>query len=107
MWVLLLPFILYGFGAFLNVLVVSANHGMMPVVVPSSFAALNAPGMIMDDVHIVYDPANARLTPLIDWIEVPHFGSYSPGDMFIYLGDWMTVPFIGGWFGLMVLGKID
>ena len=107
LWVPILPFIIYALGVGMNTAVISSNHGMMPVVVPTSYTEVSTPGTILDKAHIVYDPRNTHLTVLIDWISVSNDGVYSLGDMFLYLGLYTEVPFITVWIGLALLGKLE
>ena len=106
-WFLLSPFILYGIGAFLNVLAVTVNKGTMPVIMPLSFwqdlAELEVKlpaGAMIDEVHKIMIHSD-RLKFLCDWIQLPHVGTASPGDMFIWLGEWSRDFVIGAWLALV------
>lgn len=128
LWVLALPFLIFGLGVFSNVLVISVNHGMMPVMVPTAYMSkvcntqspfdqlfetrpiaqvTCAPGTVMDDAHVVYDPDHTNLVILTDWIIIPHDGAYSPGDIALALGNWLTFPCLFAWLGVALLGKTD
>lgn len=118
LWVLLLPFVLFYLGIGLNLLVITVNDGAMPVVMPFSSKCsdtvefmgheLEAPrpcnsGETLDRVHRVAQNSD-HLKFLEDWIQVPHVGVCSPGDCLLWLGDWMTYPFIAAWFALLLVG---
>jgi hypothetical protein len=109
-WLLVLPYLLYGLGTFLNTLVVTSNRGIMPVLCPLDFKHYVAEldedipyksGEMMDQVHRVMKPDD-HLKFLADWIVYPH-GAYieSPGDQFIDLGNWMMTPFLWAWLALL------
>jgi hypothetical protein len=117
--ILLLPFLLQGIGTVFNVLVVTVNHGAMPVVIPIGVSQLKddpythheapietyTPGQVLDDRHTVYDPKDIHLVVLCDWIEVPWWGAVSPGDLLLWLGDISTTPLICVWLCLLYVGK--
>jgi hypothetical protein len=119
LWILLLPFALYFFGVGLNILVITANHGTMPVVLPladkqpqvnmKTGEVTPAPeaGDLLDDVHRVYISEDIHLAALCDWIQVRGVGVVSPGDCLLWLGDWMTYPFVGAWFALLLFRQED
>lgn len=96
----LLPWLLTCFGAALNVLVITANGGLMPVIIPASWAGYGSPaGTLMDQVHITWY-AGVHLKFLADWIQVPWAGACSPGDLCIWAGEWIAPYGIGAWLAL-------
>ena len=124
LWVLLLPFVLYYLGAGLNLLVITVNDGAMPVVMPFSSQCADAPrdvdflgmkihvpvslrdckpGETLDHVHRVAIESD-HLKWLEDWIQVPGLGICSPGDCFLWLGDFLTYPLVAAWFALLLVG---
>jgi Family of unknown function (DUF5317) len=97
LWFLVIPYSMFYLGAGLNLLVIACNHGTMPVVVPWGFLKDNIgwsiPGFMMDSVHQVYNAADIHLAFLCDWIYVPFLSAVvSPGDCFLWLGDWLQAP---------------
>lgn len=105
LWLLLTPWLLYYFGIVLNVLVISANQGVMPVVMPRASVAIlgTQPGDLLDRVHSVYQ-ASDHLFLLCDWIQVPWIGTCSLGDMFLWLGDFLMWPCAIAFLVLMLCG---
>jgi hypothetical protein len=101
LWLLLLPFILFFLGVGMNLLELSVNAGMMPVVMPLSWLAdhPSQPGDILDDVHMVIAKWN-HLKFLCDWIQTGEMVC-SPGDCFLWLGDWLQIPCIAAWLALL------
>ena|SRR5690348_12120841 len=105
-WLLISPFALYALGVFLNVIVISANHGMMPVAMQTAYGealqragALDSSG-ILDASHKVMQ-AKDHLKILADWIQIPHDGTYSIGDELMMLGDNIQKYFLGAWLALV------
>ncbi len=99
------PLALFGIGAALNILAISVNHGVMPVVWPTSsiqhaVAAGWAPGMLIDDSHKLMEHGD-HLKFLCDWINLPHVGTASIGDGFIYLSDYVQNYVYGAWLALV------
>jgi Family of unknown function (DUF5317) len=110
LWLLILPFALFYLGAALNLLVIAANHGTMPCVIPYGWIPTHLPWIIpgfqMDVVHRVINPHDIHLAFLCDWIFVPFMESVvSPGDCLLWLGDWLTVPLVSAWFALLIFGS--
>lgn len=104
LFVLLAPYLLYGFGVFLNVLVITANGGYMPVhdspIVKTHLDDPIAPGEIIDEVHRVMQHSD-HLKFLADWIQIPRESVMSPGDMFLLLGDQLQFPLFVVWLVLL------
>ena len=106
-WLLVSPFLIYAFGSFLNVLVITANKGIMPVMLAPTFLAhfiegvVLQPGDMIDDFHRVMLHTD-HLKFLADWIQIPHLNAtYSPGDIFIDIGDYLIRPAMGAWLALL------
>lgn len=107
LWLPVLPYAIWGIGALLNVLVVSVNGGMMPVVVPNyqwieqaTSGAPLLPGMIIDVKHVVMQHSD-HLKFLADWIQIPGLGTASIGDGFLAVGDAIQSYCIGAWLALL------
>jgi Family of unknown function (DUF5317) len=114
-WLLLLPFALMYFGAFLNLLVINVNLGTMPVLIPLGWKSAIAikmigtkflvPGMMTDLVHQNWPLTGVHLKCLTDWIYVPWMNSMvSPGDLFIWSGEGIQDFCIVAWFALLLFG---
>jgi hypothetical protein len=101
-WIILLPFALFYLGAALNVLALTANWGVMPVVIPASWDQVS-PGTILDPRHISWHSA-VHLAVLCDWIRW-YNGMVSPGDLLLWLGDWIQPYGIGAWVGVNLWGS--
>jgi hypothetical protein len=125
LWILLLPFVLFYGGAGMNLAVISANKGAMPVVMPFDAQCVDASGetdlfswamgdsgmhpcqpgeSLHDGVHRVAAPTD-HLKILEDWIQIPGMGIASIGDCFLWLGDWLEMPMLGAWFALLLLKR--
>jgi len=87
------------FGFALNMLVITANRGVMPVWVSPQFGTL-VPGSLMDDIHSVWSAA-VHLKFLADWIMIPHVGIASPGDFFIWTGEMLQWPAFAAYVALV------
>jgi hypothetical protein len=97
-WYLLLgPQALYYLGGLFNVGVMALNHGAMPVLVPQ--AALD--GLQMDANHQLMTAAT-HLKFFCDWINVHDLGIASPGDLLVWLGDYLTVPALFAWGAFLI-----
>lgn len=101
LWLLLLPFALFHLGEWLNILVVSVNHGTMPVLIPQavwmSDHSLYA-GQMLDGVHKIMQPGD-HLKWLADIFTQNHATDItSVGDQCIWLGEWIKVPAVTAWF---------
>lgn len=99
LWLPFLPFALFWFGALLNVLAVTVNHGAMPVLMPSVWDVV-APGSILDHRHTAWGPG-VHLAILCDWIAWWDGSMASLGDMCLWLGEWLQIPVIAFWLGLV------
>jgi hypothetical protein len=75
---LLGPTALFAIGFTMNALVMAANHGQMPVLVPGGNCSL------IDAEDFIHScmTAGTRLKFLADWIVINPFGVWSPGDLF-------------------------
>jgi Family of unknown function (DUF5317) len=102
--VLVSPYVLLGLGVFLNVLVITANQGYMPVA-PSSIIDGMAigpthPGLVLDEIHRVMQSSD-HLKFLADWIQIPRMSVASPGDLFLWLSDCIRVPSFIVWLTML------
>lgn len=87
-------------GAGLNVLVMTANSGMMPVHAPMSSEMYHqAAGTVLDEFHIMWH-SGVRLDILSDWIQVRWIGTCSIGDLILWFGEWVAPYGIGAWLAL-------
>lgn len=102
-WLILLPFALYYLGATLNILAVTANYGVMPFVLPASWEPMS-PGTIADPRHIVWH-SGVHLSLLCDWIQWYRGNVCSPGDLLLWLGDWLQPYGLGAWVGVNLWGQ--
>lgn len=111
LWLAILPLFLYWFGYGCNILVITVNHGTMPVAMPvvnayecfkvfgRDFCRAIPPGTMLDPVHATWS-SGVRLAALADWIQLPGIGTCSVGDLLIWLSRWMQPYCIGGWMAL-------
>jgi Family of unknown function (DUF5317) len=91
------PYIFYYLGIALNILVITANHGAMPVVENADFwrhwASLGIivpPGTMTDQIHKIMVPAD-HFKFLGDWLQLVFRDSIaSIGDCFQWLGEWLS-----------------
>jgi len=93
-WVVWIPLLLLVLGIGMNLLAVTMNHGIMPVVLPSC-------GIIADkDKMHVAATATSRFLLLCDWIQLhaPRKVA-SPGDYLITAGDSLKWPLVWIWVG--------
>lgn len=96
-WPLLVgPLATFYFGIALNAIVMGLNHSSMPVNMPVGMD-LN----LEDWIHSAMTAAT-HLKFLGDWIVIRGSGIASPGDLFIWLGDWAQIPAFFVWLSLMV-----
>ena len=90
-WLVVSPYLAFCLGAFLNILVVTANHGYMPVhqsaIIFNRFGVQSS-GAVLDEVHRVMQSSD-HLKILADWIEIPRRSVASPGDLLLWLGEWL------------------
>jgi hypothetical protein len=102
--ILLSPYVLYGLGVFLNVLVITANQGYMPVaasaIIDNRFGLGSHPGEILDNIHRCMQ-ASDHLKILADWIQIPRESVASPGDLCLWLGEWLQVPSFVVWLTML------
>ena len=103
------PLFLWCLGAFLNLLVITANMGAMPVIHPHVYWMLLGanhvvlpPGALTDEVHKVMVHGD-HFRFLADWIQIPDVGTASPGDVLIWLGESLKVPAIVAWLTTLTL----
>lgn len=86
-------------GTALNVIVMSANNGMMPFKAPASsdWFMLTA-GTVTDAAHITWYNT-IRFAFLADWIRIDG-GICSIGDLFLWFGEWFAPYGVGAWLAL-------
>lgn len=94
-WIPLIPSLLIVLGAFLNILAVTVNKGYMPVVIPAGWGSF-APGAIVDARHVSWS-SDVHLAFLCDWIQWFDSSVCSPGDMLLFLGDFLQIPVLCFW----------
>lgn len=102
----LLPWFLNCIGAALNVIVMTANSGMMPFLPqPSQASFYLPPRSVVDPIHITWY-AGVHLPLLADWIQIHwlHIVA-SPGDLLVWLGEWGAPYCIGAWLALVWSGR--
>jgi hypothetical protein len=89
------PALMFAFGFILNAIVMSANGGQMPVLMPGG-----CPVDGMDEVFPIHVcmTATSHLKFLADWIVINHFGIASPGDFFLWGGESAFWPALFGFF---------
>lgn len=81
---LVTPALMFGVGFLMNAVVMAANGGQMPVLIPGGDCAsfINPE----DFVHGCMTHAT-HLKILADWVVINHFGIASPGDFFEWAAD--------------------
>lgn len=100
LWILAVPYLLYYLGVGMNVAVICANRGTMPVAASPWNGVDNPDGQ--DTIHVKMT-TESRLKVLADWVQLPAYqATASPGDLFIWLGVWLTVPSLFFWLGLIL-----
>jgi hypothetical protein len=93
-WLVWIPLLLLGLGIGMNLLAVTLNHGIMPVVLPPWGTIAGN-----DKLHVAAG-ANSRCLFLCDWIHV-YAGAdvASPGDWLIRVGNFLKWPVVWMWVG--------
>lgn len=76
------PTLAMGLGCAMNFIVMAANHGQMPVLIPGGDASLYE----QDAFHCAMT-ASSHLKFLADWIVIKDLGVASPGDLSEWLYD--------------------
>lgn len=76
---LTVPALMFGFGFLLNALVMAANQGQMPVLIPGGIAAGCPIDPDKDFLHSCMTQAT-HLKFLADWVVIKGIGIASPGD---------------------------
>lgn len=105
-WIIpLLPSLLVLVGAALNCLAITVNHGLMPYVQDFGFGFV-MPGTITDPRHVAWYPG-VHLGFLCDWIQWFGESVCSPGDLCLWLGDWLTAPVLVVWAALNIFGSAE
>jgi len=97
---LLGPTAMYWMGAGMNKIVMAANKGLMPVLVPGG----SCPEGIEEDFVHTCMTSTSHMKWLGDWINI-HKGVASIGDVFLGLGGWLFWPCLFAWVAAMCLDK--
>ena len=97
-WLLLGPTAMFAIGFAMNAVVMAANHGQMPVLVPGGCF----PDTMSEDVIHSCMVAGTHLKFLADWIVVRHYGVFSPGDFFEMVFHETFWPSLVLWIGLII-----
>jgi hypothetical protein len=98
-WYLLLgPSLAFAVGFLSNALVMAANHGQMPVIVPGGHMEIFDP----DDLIHCAMTAQTHLKFLADWIVIRDTGIASPGDFGEWLWEATFIPGLAAWFALLI-----
>lgn len=99
------PWLLFGsIGAFaigsaLNLIVMAANHGQMPVLAPGGYCGLMDPA----DLGHVCMNADTHLKVIADWLVMDGGHTVaSPGDLFLLFGDITLWPALTAWAALVI-----
>ena len=105
-WVVATPGVLFCLGAALNVIAITANGGTMPFIMTAhEWQEIGEahfqmpPGYIVDHVHAIMTSKH-HLKFICDWIQIGS-GTASPGDLFVWLGRWLSPYSIGAWLALL------
>lgn len=98
--VLVSPYILFGLGVFLNILAITVNQGYMPVAQSAILGGYVPVGTVLDEVHRMMQHSD-HLKFLCDWIQIPRESVCSPGDLCLWLGEWLMGPSFVAWLVLL------
>jgi hypothetical protein len=102
-YLLLGPGALFALGFVLNAVVMAANHGQMPVLIPGGIAD-GCPLDPQDFLHSCMTSAT-HLKIIADWVVAKSLGVASPGDFFLWAGDSSFWPALTAWIALMLKGN--
>ena len=86
-------------GSALNLIVMAANHGQMPVLFPGSCSV----DIFSADIFHVCMTGATHLKFLSDWLVIKGLGVASIGDLLIWLSDAITTPALYLWGAMMVM----
>lgn len=102
LWVLLLPYLVFGVGAASNQLVLIANHDKFPVMLNEAGRVRFKPDAngLIDQRHCVMTH-ETHLNALADIFDF-QVGWYSIGDFLLMLSDWLSGFCIYVWMALVV-----
>lgn len=95
---LLGPLALFAIGFTMNALVMAANHGQMPVLVPGGCGPDTMEGDVIHSCMV----AGTHLKFLADWIVIRHLGVASPGDFLEWACDGAFWPSLVMWVGFII-----
>ncbi|MFI4941498.1 MAG: DUF5317 family protein [Burkholderiales bacterium] len=98
-WLLWAPWASFAVGFLMNALVMAANRGQMPVLVPGGDC-----GMLIAPQDLIHTcmTASTRLKWLADWIVVNNVGVLSPGDLFMTAQEVFVLPCVLIWATLQI-----
>lgn len=85
----------------MNAIVMAANHGQMPVLIPGLVSGACPLDPDSDWIHSCMN-AGTHLKFLADWVVIRHFGIASPGDFFLWGGDNAFWPCLVTWIGFII-----
>lgn len=94
------PALVYAVGFIMNMIVMVANHGQMPVLIPGGWVGACPIDPDADWIHSCMMPAT-HFKFLADWI-VMHHGVASPGDFLEWLCDATFWPALVLWCGFSI-----
>lgn len=97
-YLLLGPTAMFALGFAMNAIVMAANHGQMPVLIPGGDCSM------VDAEDIIHSCMNAgtHLKFLADWIVIRHLGVASPGDFLEWASDATFWPALFAWVMFMI-----
>jgi len=100
---LIIPSLMWAVGFMLNDVVISANNNQMPVFMPGG-CPLDT--FDSDLIHTCMTHAT-RLKFLADWLIIngPHIDVASPGDFFMWGGEYLLWPCFAMWVALMIADR--
>jgi hypothetical protein len=98
---LLGPSLLFAVGFALNAVVMAANHGQMPVLIPGGIADGCPINPDKDFLHSCMTQAT-HLKFLTDWMVIKGLGIASPGDLGLWGGDAAFWPALTAWVALVI-----
>lgn len=90
------PWILYGIGAAMNMIIMGINHGQMPVLVVGC-----SPDTMGDDLRHACMTSSTHLKFFCDWINLGNVVA-SVGDLFIWSWEVTYIPALAAWLALVI-----
>lgn len=106
-WPLLIgPTLLFGIGFAMNAVVMAANGGQMPVLIPGGCTTDIQNALLNEEMRIHSCMTSAtHLKFLADWIVIRGIGIASPGDFLEWLCEATQVPAFILWVAAMIKDK--